>query len=195
MNRLKNTVNVLFTRHLFATNVASGCGLLSLGDFIIQNIERRYVKKTQGRTVNYNYERTGRMFVIGVILGPFNHFWYRFLDRAVTGKGVKMVAKKVAADQAVAGPFFCSSFLLGMGLLEGKSLGACGQEWREKFPTIYMADWCIWPPAQIINFYFLPPQYRVVYVAFVTLCWNTFLSFMKHKDMLHAHDEISEKSS
>lgn len=184
LRAVRTTVQALFTRHLFVTNVVSCGGLLALGDSIIQNTERRYIKITEDRTVGYNFHRTGRMFVIGLALGPFNHFWYRFLDRVVTGSGAKMVAKKVAADQAVAGPFFCTTFLIASGMLEGKPLEACVNEWKEKFLTIYLADWCVWPPAQVINFYFLPAQYRVVYVGFVTLCWNTFLSFMKHKDQL-----------
>ena len=57
---------------------------------------------------------SGRMLVIGLILGPFNHHWYRLLDQFVTGSGLKVVAKKIAADQAVAGPFFCTAFLIGM---------------------------------------------------------------------------------
>ncbi len=43
------------------------------------------------------------------------------------------------------------------------------------------ADWTVWPAAQAFNFFVLPPQFRVVYVSAVTFCWNTFLSYMKHK--------------
>ena len=53
------------------------------------------------------------MMGIGVVLGPFNHFWYKILDRYVKGEGVRVVVKKIACDQAVAGPFFSSVFLVG----------------------------------------------------------------------------------
>ncbi|KAK7100613.1 mpv17-like protein 2 [Littorina saxatilis] len=194
MNGFKSAVQSLFTRHLFLTNVISCGGLLCVGDGIIQNLERFHMKRLTGISKEYNYERTGRMLVIGLVLGPFNHHWYRLLDKLVVGSGLKVVVKKIAADQAVAGPFFCSCFLIGMGLMEGKSPKECGKEWSDKFLTIYMADWCVWPPAQFINFYFLPTRFRVLYVSMVTLCWNTFLSFMKHKDS-HHHDVLEAQQA
>ncbi|KAL8624187.1 hypothetical protein ACOMHN_046273 [Nucella lapillus] len=183
MHLLKRTLkHSLFTRHLFITNVVASGSLLGLGDCIIQNLETLHIKRKTEVRRPYDFHRTGRMFIIGLILGPFSHHWYRLLDKYVTGSGVKVVFKKIACDQAVAGPFFCSAFLIGSGLLEGKKFSECGKEWQQKFLTIYMADWCLWPPAQFINFYYLPTNLRVLYVCMITLCWNTFLSFMKHKD-------------
>lgn len=40
---------------------------------------------------------------------------------------------------------------------------------------------------QVINFFFVPTQFRVAYVNVITLIWTVFLSYMKHK-VGHCHD-------
>ena len=41
-------------------------------------------------------------------------------------------------------------------------------------------DCSLWPAAQALNFLYVPPVYRVVYVNVVTVAWNVFLSYAKH---------------
>ena len=41
-------------------------------------------------------------------------------------------------------------------------LGSCWSEFKQKFPTIYMFDWLIWPPSQGINFLYVPSKYRYI---------------------------------
>ena len=71
-------------------------------------------------------------------------------------------------------------------------VGSCWREFKAKFPTIYAFDWLIWPPSQAVNFLLIPSQYRVLYVNGVTVLWDIFLSYIKHKPDPVDHSPESE---
>ncbi|GAB6030843.1 hypothetical protein CHUAL_007680 [Chamberlinius hualienensis] len=157
--------------------VVSG-SLLGAGDCFQQMMERSGgVSKRK-----HDWRRTGRMVAVGFMLGPLCHTWYRFLDRRLPAKTLKTVVKKVAADQMVAAPVLNLVFFVGMGVMEQKSWTECKHELKEKFLFVYLMDWLFWPPVQALNFYMVPPAFRVLYVNVALLLWDIFLSRVKHQE-------------
>lgn len=66
----------LFGKYLWLTNTVSSGGLLAVGDVIQQRIE--YIR---GINPSYDWRRTGRLFLVGLIAGPPHHVFYVWLDK------------------------------------------------------------------------------------------------------------------
>lgn len=166
-------------RYLIVTNTVS-CGfLLGTADILRQSMERR-----QQPTKRWDTARTAHMFITGCSMGPLLHYWYFWIDKIAPGKdskNIRTVIKKVVIDQVFAPCFGCWYFM-EMGLLQGHSVTESWNEFRRKFWDYYLAELSLWPAAQLINFLFLHPEYRVLFVNVVTLGWNVYLSYLKHRN-------------
>ena len=53
--------------------------------------------------------------------------------------------------------------------MEGRTREEIAEEWKAKVLPTYLIATVFWIPAQIINFKIVPTQYRVAYVATLTL--------------------------
>merc|ERR1711935_99778 len=121
---------------------------------------------------------------LGIILGPCNHYWYTWLDKVVPAvKTVKTVGSKILMDQLIFSPFSLTSFFIAMGAMEGKSRAMIMDEMKRHWLPTYKVDWSVWPGAQLLNFYFVPSKFRVLYVSTCTLGWNVYLSKVKHSSL------------
>ncbi|XP_074076378.1 LOW QUALITY PROTEIN: uncharacterized protein LOC141510822 [Macrotis lagotis] len=130
------------------------------------------------------------MFAMGCSMGPFLPYWHQWLDKlfpAMGFKGIRTIRKKVLVAQLVASLLLGVQDFLGMGCLVGQGLDSARQELQEKFWEIYKADWCLWPAAQLVNFLYVPTHYQEMYVNSMTLGWDTYLSYLKHRDCLAGH--------
>lgn len=178
--RIAKFVNIAFSsRYLLTTNTVSCSALLGVADALQQYIHGDWDPKNSRP---FSLWRTVRFTAMGLVVGPMNHYWYKWLDaRIIRGSQGAIVLKKVFAD-ICASPVFASTFISGVALLEGQSISGALNEYGRKFFRILMLDCCVWPPTQTFNFWLLPSSCRVLYVSTVQLVYNCFLSYIKHNE-------------
>lgn len=162
-------------KYLFYTNVLLSIGISSTGDILEQSYELHL------KEIDYiNFKRTAHMAFSGCTAGILCHHWYQILDKVITGRTFDMVIKKLLLDQFICSPVIILSFFATVAIFEENPLNNFTEEVRGKFWKLYKAEWVVWPPAQIINFYFLPTKYRVVYDNTISLGYDIYTSHVKH---------------
>ncbi|XP_015180217.1 PREDICTED: mpv17-like protein 2 isoform X2 [Polistes dominula] len=147
----------------------------AVGDMIEQHYEI-----IKGQWEKWSPSRTKNMAVSGMSVGIFCHFWYKHLDSKLAGRTSKIVLKKVIIDQLIGSPLCIGIFFLTTGLMERNNLSEFKNEIINKAHKLYIAEWIIWPPAQIINFSFLPTKYRVLYDNTISLGYDVYTSQVKY---------------
>ncbi|XP_078255550.1 mitochondrial inner membrane protein Mpv17-like isoform X3 [Rhinoraja longicauda] len=78
-------------------------------------------------------------------------------------------------------PCFLAGFMVVTGVLGGLSREKIYLKFEQNYKTTMMSNYCIWPAAQLLNFYFISLQNRLAVVQIVALMWNTYLSWMANR--------------
>lgn len=95
-------------------------------------------------------------------------------------------------DQVICSPVTIGTFFVTLAVLEKSSAEEFLQEVRNKSWRLYLAEWVIWPPAQLINFFFLPLRFRVLYDNSVSMCYDIYTSYVKHELPV---DEVNKREA
>jgi len=184
----------LFHKHLFWTNLGISVVLSGLGDIFIQHYENdSHVKSKELKpsakcvastcNIRWNPNRTYHMAVsFGLTSGFLCHFWYKFLDHKIPGSTIKIITRKILWDQIFFSPILIITCLGVAGIIDKSTNSEIRNEIREKGTQLYMAEWFIWPPAQFVNFYFLPTRFRVIYDNAISLGYDMYTSHVKNSN-------------
>lgn len=166
-------------RYLLLTNVTISANLSGLGDVLEQHYEI-----LTGDITQYEPKRTVNMSASGATVGVLCHFWYQFLDSRLPGKSLGIVVKKIIVDQFIGSPLCIATFFCTLAVIEKSTFEELKNEVKQKALRLYIAEWVIWPPAQFINFYYLPNKFRVLYDNTISLMYDTYTSHVKHSPEL-----------
>merc|ERR1719300_1053152 len=103
------------------------------------------------------------------------------------------IVVKIAWDQVLFSPICIAACIFVSGaVFEAKSPSQIIKDTKELGTQLWLSEWFIWPPAQFVNFYFLPTKYRVVYDNLVSLFYDWYTSHLKHKKLFLVSNKISK---
>eukprot|EP00554_Chaetoceros_debilis_P002594 CAMPEP_0194096446 /NCGR_PEP_ID=MMETSP0149-20130528/57307_1 /TAXON_ID=122233 /ORGANISM="Chaetoceros debilis, Strain MM31A-1" /LENGTH=185 /DNA_ID=CAMNT_0038782421 /DNA_START=480 /DNA_END=1037 /DNA_ORIENTATION=- len=130
----------------------------------------------------YDVMRTIRLGSFGFMLhGTTGHYFYGMLDSKMPGTKPVTVASKVVIDQFFWNPIFGCMFFSYLNFTEGKDLATLKTKLSTDLKTAVMGSWAVWIPAHTVNFAFVPPAQRLLYINTIQIGYNVFLSFLGNK--------------
>lgn len=112
-------------------------------------------------------------------VAPLLHVNYSYiLPRLVPEISAVGALKKLAIDQLIFAPLVILMFYPAINIVEGKSLSHAIEDLKNKYYATMVANYKIWPAANLINFYFVPIQYQVLWANLISLVFNACLSYL-----------------
>lgn len=121
------------------------------------------------------------------------------LNNVVVFRSKTILAGQIYADQFVFSVIYPVIFMMTTGVIidntteedfkyikENKSINinklkntiiSNYENMKNKYFTIYATDCAVWPLIQIANFAFIPEVYQPIFVNFVNIFWNAFISY------------------
>jgi protein Mpv17 len=174
----------------------TSCTVMSAGDALFQAIRCHNANKE----IKVDLKEAGRMALIGFTLhGPLVYSAFRWLEKS-SGGASNYATFRNAAKYAVIGhltffPLFSTAFFTYMGLLEGLTLRECKERVEHTLPPTIVAGTAFWPAITVVNFMYVPPAARVLYVNGAGLFWNAYLSYENAAEAAVGHAAEKEKAA
>ncbi|WIA31996.1 hypothetical protein OEZ86_002850 [Tetradesmus obliquus] len=157
------------TKKPLQTKALTSACVASLSDVIAQRLIG----------TKYSLTRTIKMALWGLLIGaPSAHFWHMYLQRWFAGKAetLQTVLQKVALDQLTFGPLYNLAFMAYTSMVvNGMPAAAFQRRFSREYPALQVNGWRVWSVVSLINYRFVPLQFRVLFANIVALFWGVFV--------------------
>ena len=153
-----------FIRGLIKKSVAFGA-ILTGADATVQIIQRQ----AKLQQFEFNWKSLQRHGLVGsCVIGPLLYSWYYVLDKRLPGSSTRTVLLKVACDLIIANLAYYCAFYYSISFLQHKNHECAKEAAKNKVLKTYLIGMLYWGPLMTINFKYLSPQSRVIFVAIAT---------------------------
>ncbi|CAM9117064.1 unnamed protein product [Heterosigma akashiwo] len=169
-----NSYNKVLSEKPILTKACTSLVGFSVGDVLAQKLIDKADK--------LDVPRIARLASFGFFIhGTAGHFFYGFLDSKFPGTDPKTVVTKVVIDQLLMNPVFATVFFTYLGLVSGDGPSKIINKIKNDLFAAVKGSWTVWPVAHLINFRFVPPEQRLLYINSIQIAYNVFLSFIGNK--------------
>ncbi len=165
---------------LLVKSTTSLVGFL-VADLVAQGLSSS--RSEDGEGVGIDLGRCGRNAIFGgTIYAPISGAWYGALDQYVLPEdptSALAVAAKVAADQVAWAPVLVTMLFAWDLAWNGDDLTGGGLQKKlgaDLLDTLKV-NWSFWPVFHVLNFRFVPPGDRILYINAVQVLYNVFLCY------------------
>lgn len=167
---LRNYRRLLHEKPFF-TNVLTASAFMTTGDLTSQCLLQK--------RDDIDLKQTARFAIAGLIfVGPAVRGCLVMIDKIFgPTKSLTILGKKLILDQGVCAPCFLAGNITTLTLLKSQSMEEVRKELDRSYLNLLKMNYKFWPFVQVINFYFIPLTYRVIFGSSAALIWNTIFSY------------------
>mmetsp|Transcript_34118 Transcript_34118/g.55620 ORF Transcript_34118/g.55620 Transcript_34118/m.55620 type:complete len:206 (+) Transcript_34118:23-640(+) len=167
-------------KHPLAKSIMITTSGFGVSDIACQCIEYRMKSRhgTAHSSFVWDKKRTVNFSIIGFLFGPQFHCWMPFVVKSIPGTTVEVTLKRVFVDQCVFSSWATVFVLCTSQILEGHGIRSGIQNVRDNFVDAYSKACCIFPPGQFINYFLIPPRYRVLWLNGIGFLWRVIVSYI-----------------
>lgn len=171
MANLVRIYKKLLHRRPLITNVITTASFMTIGDMTSQLILQ---DKKQ-----LDFEQTKRFGIAGLIyVGPLARGCIVLVEKLFgPTTSLLMLSKKVLFDQAISAPIFLTGNITTLTYLKTQSFDEVRKEIKHSYFNLLKLGYSFWPFVQLLNFYFIPVAYRVVFGSGAALVYNVLFSY------------------
>jgi len=174
--------NRLLVKHPLKTKMVTSGLFTSFSDYICQKVieKNAKIRIEQG----YNYKRTFLMALMSIAYGtPILHYWYKavvLIAEKLTKNKKYIPLLATAIDELGFEPPYYAGWLFVVEYLDQHDIRKAAENVKEKWWSVVYGDWKLWPWATVINFKYVPADYRVLFVNFVGIFWSIYMSWLQY---------------
>lgn len=83
-------------------------------------------------------------------------------------------------------------FFAGQALLAGENFFSVYERVRDTFIPVWTNSWKVWPLTTAIAMAYVPMEYRAIFSGFVSIWWQTYMSWMNRQaELLEEAEQVS----